>query len=522
MNTATATWDATANNTLGSSANGPEPYDFSGVSPTIVDGSVTVSDPLAPTPPLPATVSYTQSSPITINYSHTFSGDPAGTCTPHQNTASFATIDGTGTGDVFVPDQTGSDSQTVTVCVGTDLTVSKTATPAFTRTYKWKIDKAADKSLAVPGGTVNYTVTATETGFTDRGWKVTGTITVHNPNDFEAVALTGVSDYTPGGTCVVSGNKTQTVAASGDSTGLSYTCTFTSNPVGGTNTATAAWSSTAAHTPTGTANGTHDYLFGDPTSTVNKTITVTDTFNGTTTTLGTATATDTTPFTVQPFTYSHRLSPPSSGCTTVKNTATIVETGQMASASVKDCNTGALTIGYWQNKNGQAIITGANQPALTAWLHLFNPFQDYPTTAGQTLAQYVTNVIKAANASGSSMNAMLKAQDLATSLDVYFSDPALGGNKINAPVPIGGVVIDLTHICHMIDSTSGTATCSGTYENVSSAFGGATSRTVLQMLTYAASQSNVGGSTWYGQVKATQGLAKDAFDAINNQVATGP
>jgi hypothetical protein len=118
------------------------------------------------------------------------------------------------------------------------------------------------------------------------------------------------------------------------------------------------------------------------------------------------------------------------------------------------------------------------------------------------------------------MNAMLKAQMLSTALDVYFSGP--GGNKINAPVPIGGVVIDLTHICHMIDSTSGTATCSGTYENVSSAFGGATSRTVLQMLTYAASQSNVGGSTWYGQVKATQGLAKDAFDAINNQVATGP
>ncbi len=36
------------------------------------------------------------------------------------------------------------------------------------------------------------------------------------------------------------------------------------------------------------------------------------------------------------------------------------------------------------------------------------------------------------------------------------------------------------------------------------------------MLTYAASKSNVGGTTWYGQVKATQGLAKDAFDAINN------
>jgi len=39
------------------------------------------------------------------------------------------------------------------------------------------------------------------------------------------------------------------------------------------------------------------------------------------------------------------------------------------------------------------------------------------------------------------------------------------------------------------------------------------------MLTYAASKSNAGGSVWYGQVKATQELAKDAFDAINNGVA---
>jgi hypothetical protein len=31
-----------------------------------------------------------------------------------------------------------------------------------------------------------------------------------------------------------------------------------------------------------------------------------------------------------------------------------------------------------------------------------------------------------------------------------------------------------------------------------------------------------GRSIWYGQVKATQGLAKDTFDAINNQVASGP
>jgi hypothetical protein len=119
----------------------------------------------------------------------------------------------------------------------------------------------------------------------------------------------------------------------------------------------------------------------------------------------------------------------------------------------------------------------------------------------------VDNIIDAANASGSSMNTMLKAQMLATALSVYFSDPALGTNAIGAPAPVGGRSIDLTKICQDL-------TCAA-YQNSSSVFGG-TPRTVLQMLTYAASQSTSGGSTWYANNKITQELAKDAFDAINN------
>jgi len=181
-------------------------------------------------------------------------------------------------------------------------------------------------------------------------------------------------------------------------------------------------------------------------------------------------------------------------------------------------------MGFWQNKNGQAIITsGASIGTVCksgTWLRQYAPFQDLSATATcSQVASYVFNVIKAANASGVSMNAMLKAQMLATALDVYFSSSALGGNKINAPAPIGGVAIDLTKICKIIDGSGGSGSCSSTYQNVSSAFGGATSLTVSQTLAYAASQSNAGGSTWYGNVKATQELAKNAFDAINNQLA---
>jgi len=45
--------------------------------------------------------------------------------------------------------------------------------------------------------------------------------------------------------------------------------------------------------------------------------------------------------------------------------------------------------------------------------------------------------------------------------------------------------------------------------------------TVLQMLSYQNTSDPLAdaGAAWYGQVKATQVLAKDAFDAINNKAA---
>jgi hypothetical protein len=247
--------------------------------------------------------------------------------------------------------------------------------------------------------------------------------------------------------------------------------------------------------------GTAGFAFGAPATELNKTVTVTDTFNGATTTLGTV---------VSPgpgaFSYTRTATAPASGCTTYPNTATLVETRQSATASVTVCAsaapsplTGALTIGYWQNKNGQGIIAAANQAQLLAYLKSYAPFSD----ASSPLTTYATTVIK--NASGSTMNTMLKAQMLATALNAYFSDPGRGGNKINAPSPIGGVRIDLAHVPPI--------------GNTSPAFGGAASMTVSQLLAYAAGQSNAGGSVWYGNVKSTQELAKDVFDAINNQVA---
>jgi hypothetical protein len=488
---------------------------------------------------------------------------------------------------------------TTTTPPAADLTVVKDASASFNRTFSWSIAKSVDKTVVEQlGGTAtfNYTVTVTNTGYTDSGWTVTGTITVFNPNvntDGSGVQVTGVnvtdSINDPNATCSVTGGSDTTISGSGEnSDAFPYTCAYSQAPANSaeTNTATVHWpaqmltfdSNSCSPAVTlcqsnlaeGSASFPFDFTFSSPTL-VDNCVTVTDTFGlsggtGTTSTLGAACVSPET-WTTDPsntlagfaesdlggvftLTYSRTVSVPTFNCIFYTNTAVFTTktsgTTGSASATVEVCGpakTAALTMGFWQNKNGQGIISGGASTLAVCnsgtWLRMFNPFKDLSSTATcSQVASYVLGVIKNATCSTTTCNSMLKAQDLATSLDVYFSDPSLGGNKINAPAPIGGVSIDLTKICHMIDGTGGTATCSGSYENVQSAFitgsletvpsacnnpsPGATSMTVICMLWNAASNSNSGGTSWYNQVKATQVLAKDAFDAINNQVAFSP
>jgi len=720
-NKATASWDATAAFTPDSSGLGTATGNFDTPS-TLVDNSVTVTDPVGGG--TLGTVSSTDPSPTTFKYSRKVTA-PSGSCQSYDNTATFTTN---------TTSTTGSASQTVKVCGASPLTVSKTATPAFTSGISKAVDKTRVNTTSGGSATFNYTITVTESG-----WNVTGTITVTNPNNWEDITTTNLTDALTDGTatCTVSGGATQTVPKS-SSISPTYSCTFSGTPgsASGTNTATATWDATPAHTATNTASGTANYTFGA--------LHVTDSFAGA---LGTISA----PAASTVFTYSRTITAPTATCGTFPNTATITETSQSSNQSVEVCGfspltvskttatnynasinktsgqtspvegsgastltytvkvtesgwtvsgnitvknpndwesvtvnladvlsivggscsitggttqtvpaagmispgytctfasapaasgnntasaswsgsgsssgttfivagsassgavpfafqllnvtdqfnggtpktlgsnlvpaasysfndsytvtvtggtcqafpniatlvpvaaapgivasitanptsssqtvtvcntaTGALTMGFWKNKNGQAIITGGASTGGVCksgtFLRTYAPFQDLSASATcSQVATYVSNILSSATAAGAAMNAMLKGQMLATALDVYFSDPALGGNKIGAAIPLGGVKIDLTHVCKMIDSSGGTGTCSGSFENSSSAFGGASSGTVSFLLSYAASQSNVGGSIWYGQNKTIQGLAKDTFDEINNQVAT--
>jgi hypothetical protein len=412
--------------------------------------------------------------------------------------------------------------------VGLPPSVVKDADGSYTQTYTWHIAKSVDKTTVKQVGgsaTFTYTVTATHDGGAVSAVTVSGTISVLNPNvnaSNDTVPITGVDviDQLSDGTdCTVTGGSGVTLTAF--QTDFAYTCDLSAVPQGELdNTATVTWSAQNLDNGTSLAAGTADFTFPGIAFTahpVGDCATVNDTYAGN---LGTVCVGDDNP---KAFTYKRIVPVPSAGCQTYGNTATFTAnngpTGT-ASQTVTVCgpaDTGALTIGFWQNKNGQAIVKGGASTAgvcnSAIWLRVYAPFQDLSSTAScAAVATYVTNVIKAANASGSSMNAMLKAQMLATALDVYFSDPALGGNKIGAPAPIGGVAIDLTHVC------ANPTGCSS-YIDASSAFGAAASLTVSQILTYEASQSNAGGSLWYGNVKSTQEKAKDVNDAINNEVA---
>ncbi len=360
-NTATVSWNKELAHTPNDSATGTADFDFTGAPTTLTDGSVNVvDDKTDPAHPVDlGTVTYSDPSPTEFHYSLDKSG-VAGTCTDYDNTATFTTSD-TAT--------TGSDDQTVTVCVGEDLTVSKTATPAFTRTYTWGIDKSVDQTRIdiADGGTAtfNYTVSVTHDSGTDSGWQVTGTITVTNPNDWMPIQADVSDAVDNGGTCSIDGGGSSIVVAASDQVQKDYTCTWASDPTpaSGINTATATWDAGTYFTPTGSADGTKDFTFDTPTTLTDESVSVDDTYAGH---LGTVTYSDPSP---TEFTYSRTVTPSDyNGCGTftydntatftTNDTATQGSDSQTVTVNVANCGVFGKTLGFWGNRNGHKILDG--------------------------------------------------------------------------------------------------------------------------------------------------------------------
>lgn len=212
-------------------------------------------------------------------------------------------------------------------CYDYELTATKTADAEFTRTYDWDITKSVDPASHTGWFgdmfSSDYDVFVDQT-VTDSDWKVYGDITINNPTPF-TVGFS-VEDYVDGMLATVDCGGTTSLAPGGSVT-CSYEATL-NDAVDGTNTATI----TSLHASVGGAVATDDYAFGDPTVVGYETINVTDTLEGS---LG-STSDDYTFEYDRPFECPTDASLYTDGVyeASFPNTATIVETGQEASANV--------------------------------------------------------------------------------------------------------------------------------------------------------------------------------------------
>ena len=222
-----------------------------------------------------------------------------------------------------------------------ELTVSKTAVTSFTREHFWDIAKSVDTEngythegypkvwLYVDGSgdeTATWTVDVTYQGYSDYGFNVSGDIDIENTGTVTAV-ITAVDDVLGGTPIAVDcGVAFPYDLAVGDT----LTCTYDEDGYfTGSNVATVT-------TERDTYSGSADIIWGDPTTEINKTVNIediSDLFG--TVALGSVTAPN-----GDSFDYTKAFSwadygADNCGDYVYDNTATIVETGQSASATLK-------------------------------------------------------------------------------------------------------------------------------------------------------------------------------------------
>jgi len=201
------------------------------------------------------------------------------------------------------------------------LDVTKTAATTFTRTFEWTIDKSVTPdSWAIfdgDSGTSDYTVDLTKGAGTDSAWAVSGTITIENTSEQDAT-IVSVDDVVSGAgaASVICGVTFPHELEEGDTLVCTYSKSL-SDGANRTNTATA----TLVDGPVFTDDAA--VTFGSPTTLVNDTVNVTDTFAGD---LGEFSASDSATY--------DRTFECGADAGQHDNTATIVETGQFDDASV--------------------------------------------------------------------------------------------------------------------------------------------------------------------------------------------
>lgn len=205
-------------------------------------------------------------------------------------------------------------------CFQYELRINKTAVPAFTREYTWEIDKTADGAynLFTGDGVEHLFTVSVDQTLTDKDWAVGGSIEIYNPAPTAATILS-VSDVISGYGAVA---VTCPVTFPYDlASGGTLTCTYASTLPDGTSRTNTATVTTEGAVGGGAAQAA--IAFGEPTTIAGyPTINVTDT-NGESWSASTDAS----------WSYSKDYYCGSDAGENV-NTATIAETGQLASATV--------------------------------------------------------------------------------------------------------------------------------------------------------------------------------------------
>jgi len=319
-------------------------------------------------------------------------------------------------------------------------TVAKTAATSYTRDWSWTLSKTAND-----GGTVTilpntsaqvcYTLTAGAT-YTDSAWAVSGSITVHNPATTLTATVASVADSIPGASVSCPGSAPYSIAPGDD-----LVCTYTASLAGavdGTNTATATLSNDASF------SGSADYAFGDPTTVLHGSATLSDAGIS----LANADSTGSAGWTVTQSALSQTCAAP--GCTmtfcaTVANTSATCDLhttstngatlavsggGTLSSGATTDIYSGpcpsvcTLTIGYWKTHAG---FTGRNADRITQYLPKSLGAGGGKTVVVTSAAQAVSLLQMTGDASNGINK--LYAQELAAKLNIAHGSSSTAVNS---------------------------------------------------------------------------------------------
>jgi hypothetical protein len=385
---------------------------------------------------------------------------PGGECVEVTNSASV----------VFggeLPVVLDSDSTTTELCAPLPLSVTKASTGTYDLTYRWSIAKTVTPTKVttmaweVPA---TWTITVTKTGPTTGLPTVTADITVSNRNTFPAT-VTSVADgihgmygysCTPTEALPLGG----LVVAAESSATVSVTCTNASSAYAGMplkNTASVSW---VVLGQTGNATGEADVNW--IATTKNATTLLTDEMLGISEVLSMSTT----------VTKASTVAVPAAGCASYTNVATESTGPSSASATIEVCrelNDYGFTIGYWQNKNGQAELkkttystTAVYALAPTVFATISgNLYGTCSNRTGQCSGGYVIGVLSVASASGDGV-AMFKAQMLATVLNVLRT-PLLGDLGISVGAyGLPGSCLSVDDIIDAADAAYSSAMADGT------------------------------------------------------------